>query len=84
MWSEGIIGVPTDDGKNIPVMYWVKHYQNPSQFGIDGGRISKLTLKIKGEVVCHYDRGWDIKPTCEAAEIALKILKCTYDEEEEQ
>ncbi len=41
---------------------------------INGGRISKLTIKIDGETVCNYDRGWDIHPTCKEAEMALCIL----------
>ena len=80
MWSEGVIGVPSKtDGKSIGVHYWVKHYENPSKYGIDNGRISKLMLKIDGKVVANYDRGWDMKPQNEAAEIALQILLYQYD-----
>lgn len=43
-------------------------------YGINGGRISKLMIKIDGETVCNYDRGWDIHPTCKEAEMALCIL----------
>ena len=57
MWHEGTIGVPKGDGKYTVVHYWVKAYDESSQYGIDGGRISKATLKIKGEVVYNYDRG---------------------------
>ena len=79
MWSEGVIGVPSEtDGKSIAVHYWVKHYENPSKYGIDNGRISKLMLKIDGKVVANYDRGWDMKPQNEAAEIALQILLYQY------
>ena len=52
----------------------MKFYEEPSQFGIDGGKISKLMLKRKGQIVCNYDRGWDIKPVDENTEIALQIL----------
>jgi len=41
MWSEGIIACPTTGGK---YKYWVKHFEEGSQFGIDGGKVSKLTL----------------------------------------
>ena len=57
MWHEGTIGVPNGDGKYTVVHYWVKAYDEGSQYGIDGGRISKATLKISGEVVYNYDRG---------------------------
>lgn len=80
MWSEGVIGVPASVcGKPTAIHYWVKHYQNPSKYGINNGRISKLMLKIDGKIVCNYDRGWDIRPTNTAAEAALEILLYEYD-----
>ena len=69
MWKEGAIHI---GGKVY--RYWVKHYEEGSQFGIDGGRISKLMIKRGGEIVCNYDRGWDIKPVDEDTEFALAIL----------
>ena len=44
MWTQGTIGIPSGNGGMTSVSYWVKHYENESQFGIDNGRISKLTL----------------------------------------
>lgn len=80
MWSEGVIGVPVQiEGKPMAVHYWVKHYKNPSKYGINNGCISKLMLKINGVIVANYDRGWDIRPTCKAAEAALEILLYEYD-----
>ena len=53
----------------------MKHFDEPSEdYGINGGKISKLSLKMDGEWIANYDRGWDIKPTCEEAELALCIL----------
>lgn len=50
-------------------------YSQPrNAYGINGGRISKLMIKIDGKIVCNYDRGWDIHPTCKEAEMALCIL----------
>ena len=69
MWKEGTIKI-----QNSVFHYWVKVYDEPSRFGIDGGRISKLMLKRKGEIVCNYDRGWDIKPVDRDTESALQIL----------
>ena len=79
MWTEGCIGVSDGSGKYTPVKYWVKHFEEPSHFGINGGRISKLTLSIKGKIVCSYERGWDIKPNCEAAKKAYEILLKEYN-----
>ena len=50
MWTQGTI-----DG----YAYWVKHYEEGSQFGIDGGRISKLTIRKDGTELYNYDRGLD-------------------------
>ena len=69
MWKEGAILI---SGKGY--RYCVKHYEEGSLFGIDGGRISKLMIKRGGEIVCNYDRGWDIKPVDEDTEFALAIL----------
>ena len=74
MWTEGSIRV-----KNSAFHYWVKHYEEPSEdFGIDGGRISKLMLKRNGDTVYNYDRGLDVPAQNEAAEIALQILMYEY------
>ncbi len=69
MWKEGAILI---GGKGY--RYWVKHYEEGSQFGIDGGRISKLMIKRGGEIVCNYDRGWDVEAVDEDTEFALAIL----------
>ena len=64
MWHEGTIGIPlTSKGKETKIVhYWVKAYDEGSEFGINGGRISKLMIKIDGQTVVSYDRGWDIEP----------------------
>lgn len=77
MWLEGTIGIPEDKTagkKYIEVHYVVKVYDEPSKFGINNGKISKLQLKQNGEIVANYDRGWDIHPATKEAEIALCIL----------
>ena len=80
MWSEGIIGIPQKNGKHIACHYWVKHYDEPSEtYGIDGGRISKLTIKVSGQVTANYDRGWDIEPKDEATQMAYEILLYNYN-----
>ena len=57
MWKEGALKVYD----NI-FHYWMKVYEGPSEFGINGGKVSKLMLKHNGKIVCNYDRGWDVKP----------------------
>ena len=74
MWTEGTIRV----GASV-FHYWVKHYDNESQFGIDNGRISKLTLVQDSKVVYNYDRGEDVEPQTSEAEKALAILLKEYN-----
>ena len=49
-------------------------YGEGSQYGIDCGKISKLMLKREGEIVCNYDRGWDIQPVDDETWLAYEIL----------
>ena len=46
-----------------------KIYDEPSEFGINGGRISKLFIRDKktGDYLVNFDRGWDVKPKTEEA-----------------
>jgi hypothetical protein len=39
--------------------YWVKHFEAGSEYGIDGGRISKLTIRKDGKEIYNYDRDLD-------------------------
>ncbi len=54
--------------------FWVKRHEECSEFGIDGGRISKLTITNEGtgREVVNYDRGWDIEPKTKGAKAALE------------
>ena len=74
MWSEGSIKIGSD-----LFHYWVKHYEEASVYGIDEGRISKLTLKRNAEMVRNYDRGWDIEPDDENTAAVLAILMKDYN-----
>lgn len=77
MWSEGIIACPETGGK---YKYWVKHFEEGSQFGIDGGKVSKLTIRKVGETkdLYNYDRGLDVDCANEEVEAVLRIVleKC--------
>ena len=74
MWNKGKIEI---DGTEVT--YEVKHFEEGSEFGIAGGRISKLLCKAKGEIILHYERGWNKKPKTELADKALKILMKKYN-----
>lgn len=79
LWHEGTIGIPDGKGKKIMAFYWVKAYDEPSKNGIEGGKISKMRIEIDKETVCNYDRGWDIYPETEEANIAYAILMQEYN-----
>ena len=54
---------------------YIKQYDEGSQYGIDGGRISKLQLKDEnGRTVVNYDRGWDIRPETIQEEAAVETI----------
>lgn len=80
LWHEGVIAVPTDEGY-ISAQYWVKAYDEGSEYGINEGRISKLEIRIGGKAVAGYDRGWWKEPdeTDEATMIAYRILLKEYN-----
>jgi hypothetical protein len=80
-WSEGTIRIPTDEGGYVDFHYEVKHFKGRSKFGIEGGRISKLFIREtkSSEVVCNYDRGWDIVPEGKESYKAYYVLKTEYN-----
>lgn len=54
----------------------IKKFDEGSQYGINGGKISKLFIQDSNKnILACYDRGWDIKPHAEAKEILEKILE---------
>ena len=73
MWTLGEIQI----GKKT-ISYQVKHYEEGSPFGIEGGKISKLWLmdKESGEVEASYERGWGKKPqTAEARKACRELME---------
>ena len=69
MWKEGSLKV-----YNSIFHYWLKVYDECSQYGIDGGKVSKLMLKRDGKIIANYDRGLDIKPADPDTQLAVDIL----------
>ena len=75
LWHEGALKV-----NNSCFHYWVKQYDTGSEWGIDGGRVSKLTIKRDGIEVCNYDRGWDIEPSDPDTQLAMEIILHEYNQ----
>ena len=62
-WSRGTLQTAADGSKKpVSVDYRVKHYGKGSDWGIDGGKISKLEMRVDGKAVALYDRGWARRP----------------------
>jgi hypothetical protein len=78
MWSEGIIASPTTGGK---YKYWVKHFEEGSEYGIDGGKISKLTIRKVGESkdLYNFDRGMDVDCANDEVRTVLNIILAKYN-----
>lgn len=68
MWTEGKIEI----GTSI-YTYWVKHYEEVSEeYGINGGRISKLMIKRDGTIAYNYDRGSTLHRRTKKQNLCLK------------
>lgn len=72
MWNKGNIKI-----NGTTYTYEVKHYKDGSEYGINGGRISKLQIKnLDRKTIVNYDRGWDVEPSTADAQKALaKLVK---------
>ena len=57
-------------------LFQAKAYDTGSVYGINGGKISKLTITgaAFGETAAHYDRGWDVEPESEDAREVLEAI----------
>ena len=74
MWKQGQIKV-----KGTTVNFFIKVFEEGSDFGINGGRISKLNIRTGNKELANYDRGWDVKPTTAIGKEALKKLLKEYN-----
>lgn len=56
--------------------YEAKVFLEPSEYGINEGRVSKLFIKdLHGREVVIYDRGWVIKPSVQVYEVFRAIYR---------
>ena len=81
MWHEGSILIPVDKDGRVVCKYWVKADDEPSEFGINDGKISKLMIQINGKTTAEYDRAWELEPdeNDKATQIAYCILLYEYN-----
>jgi len=66
-WIEGTI-----DG----IRFQAKVYDEGSEFGINGARVSKLWVcnEAQRQIVMYYERGWEVKPKTAAGRRLLEAL----------
>ena len=52
-------------------------FEEPSQYGINNGRISKLDIRVDDRIVVNYDRGWDVrvKPNTDTEAVYNAVLQ---------
>ena len=61
-------------------VFYCKHFDNPSaEYGLEGGRISKLEIRKNGAIVYGYDRGEYIPPADTNTEKALDYIATLYN-----
>ncbi|MBR2088479.1 MAG: hypothetical protein IJ906_15410 [Oscillospiraceae bacterium] len=74
MWSQG---VPNFNGRAY--RYCVKHYEEPSIFGYNEGRASKIWISRDDIEVFNYDRGDDVSCADADTEVVLQMLLDTFN-----
>jgi len=71
------------DGSAGQYKFSAKVFDNGSVYGIDDGRVSKLTVYSTGgefpfqvgNTIVNYDRGWDVRPKQEHKELFKALMK---------
>ena len=61
---------------STPYLFSMKNFLIPSQFGINNGCISKLSISRGNDLnwIVNYDRGWDIRPKGDDIKTVYKAL----------
>ncbi len=73
IFNRWTIADATADGKTYKIE--MVRFDEPSQYGVNNGRISKLYIADSAKkVLVNYDRGWDIRPKTEADKAVLKAI----------
>lgn len=69
MWTQGVINY---NGKAY--RYSIKHFEEPSIFGYEEGRASKIWIQRDGIEVFNFDRGDDVPCADPDTEAVLQML----------
>lgn len=74
MWTQGEINYKCRTYK-----YCMKYFEEPSCFGYDEGRVSKLNIQRENIEVFNYDRGLDIDAVDTDTKAVLQMLLDKYN-----
>ncbi|HRR78321.1 MAG TPA: hypothetical protein P5191_16195 [Ruminococcus sp.] len=74
MWTQGVINY---NGKAY--RYSIKHFEEPSVFGYEEGRASKIWIQRDGIEVFNFDRGDDVPCADKDTEAVLQMLLDKYN-----
>ena len=76
-WTRGTATLP--NGRRF--IFEIKHFKEPSSFGIEEGRISKLFImtEVRRSTVALYDRCWDVRPKSPDVRAVYKTLLARYN-----
>ena len=76
-WTRGTATLP--NGRRF--IFDIKHFKEPSSFGIEEGRISKLFImtEVRRSTVALYDRCWDVRPKSPDVRAVYKTLLARYN-----
>ncbi len=73
----GVISIPDahEKGKHTTCRYEVSFNGTGSKkYGLNGGRIIKLSIRVNGKTTADYDKAWITEPEDEPSRMALCIL----------
>lgn len=62
-------------GKVNDYEFGAKLFDEGSNYGIDNGRVSKLSIYNSEDTIVNYDRGWDIEPKEEHKEYYNSVME---------
>ena len=67
--------IGTIAGHRFEAMVFAEHADYPD-YELEDSRISKLFIKriADKQIVCNFDRGWDIRPTTKLATVIVDFL----------
>lgn len=67
----------TIDGENYEIQ--MVRFDEPSQYGIRSGKISKLWIADDRKEIVNYDRGWDQRPATATAKAIVNAIIAKFN-----